>query len=128
MPEAGCKTAGAGEQAPDQTSAGDQPNTVGAIRQHRRRYADQSVEQRKAQPGQQTQLGVAQVEFGADGFRQNRQNLAIHKIYSTNRRQHQQRQRPSGTGWSDSGRRKIGGRSLVHLTPSVASFCALLAT
>ena len=95
------------------------------VREHRRWHAHDRVEQPEAQAGQQAELGVAEMQFVADRFGQDREELPIDEIDGPDRGQHEQRQGASRVRGEPGSRRQDSGRGLVHIISLMALFHAL---
>lgn len=73
------QAAGCGRQAPEHHADGDDLRPAEAVGQIGDGHAHEGVEQRKSQPVQQAELGVADLQVGLDRFDHQRQDLPIHK-------------------------------------------------
>ncbi|MCY1458062.1 hypothetical protein D9M71_754150 [compost metagenome] len=79
MQEVLAQAAGCRRQAPEHDADGDDLRSGEAVGQIGDGHAHERVEQRKGQPVQQAELGVADLQVGFDRLDHQRQDLPIHK-------------------------------------------------
>ncbi|MNH27023.1 hypothetical protein D3C79_871150 [compost metagenome] len=79
MQEVLAQAAGCRRQAPEHDADGDDLRSGEAVGQIGDGHAHEGVEQRKGQPVQQAELGVADLQVGFDRLDHQRQDLSINK-------------------------------------------------